>query len=133
MATQTSAAPIVAADDLGLDREFVMSMARVPFIAAGFTVVALLSHRINPYAPVALLCLGMIVAAVIDGWKFKVPNWLTLPLVLSGWGIGLLHDFGIACGPGRWAAASHPRCFAPPSALQCSSPRCSSAAWVRAT
>ena len=35
----------------------------------------------------------MIVAAVIDGWKFKVPNWLTLPLVLSGWAIGLLHDF----------------------------------------
>src|SRR5262245_9921265 len=98
MATQISAAPIAAADDFGLDREFLMSMARVPFIAAGFTLVAFLTHRINPYIPVALLCLGMIVAAVIDGVKFKVPNWLTLPLVLSGWAIGLLHDFGYACG-----------------------------------
>jgi prepilin peptidase CpaA len=42
----------------------------------------------------------MIVAAVIDGLAFKVPNWLTIPLILSGWGIGLLHDFGVAVGPG---------------------------------
>lgn len=105
MSTQTTAAPVAAADDLGLDREFLMSMARVPFIAAGFTALAVATHRINPYIPVALLCLGMIVAAVIDGWKFKVPNWLTLPLVLSGWAIGLLHDFGVACGPGPIDAA----------------------------
>jgi prepilin peptidase CpaA len=25
------------------------------------------------------------VAAVIDGWKLKVPNWLTFPFVISGW------------------------------------------------
>jgi prepilin peptidase CpaA len=25
------------------------------------------------------------VAAVIDGWALKVPNWLTYPLILSGW------------------------------------------------
>ena len=37
----------------------------------------------------------MIVAAVIDGWKLKVPNWLTFPLVLSGWALGLLHTFGL--------------------------------------
>jgi prepilin peptidase CpaA len=36
----------------------------------------------------------MVVAAVIDGWKLKVPNWLTFPLILSGWGLGLCHDIG---------------------------------------
>src|SRR5205814_918091 len=30
---------------------------------------------------------------VIDGWKLKVPNWLTFPLILSGWLLGLLHNF----------------------------------------
>ena len=27
----------------------------------------------------------LVVAAVIDGWKLKVPNWITFPLVISGW------------------------------------------------
>jgi prepilin peptidase CpaA len=27
----------------------------------------------------------LVVAAVIDGWKLRVPNWLTFPLILSGW------------------------------------------------
>jgi prepilin peptidase CpaA len=27
----------------------------------------------------------LIVAAVIDGWKLKVPNWLTFPMIISGW------------------------------------------------
>lgn len=27
----------------------------------------------------------MIVGAVIDGWKLKVPNWLTFSMILSGW------------------------------------------------
>jgi prepilin peptidase CpaA len=36
----------------------------------------------------------MIAAAVIDWWKFKVPNWLTFPIIISGWLLGLLHQFG---------------------------------------
>lgn len=32
-----------------------------------------------------LLSVLLVVAAVIDGWKLKVPNWLTFPLVISGW------------------------------------------------
>lgn len=44
--------------------------------------------------PLWFVCLAMIVAAVIDGWKLKVPNWLTFPLVLSGWLLGLTHTFG---------------------------------------
>ncbi len=27
----------------------------------------------------------LIVAAVIDGMKLKVPNWITFPMILSGW------------------------------------------------
>ncbi|MBL8799602.1 MAG: prepilin peptidase [Planctomycetia bacterium] len=38
--------------------------------------------------PLVVVCVGMIVAAVIDGWKFKVPNWLTFPLVILGWVLG---------------------------------------------
>jgi prepilin peptidase CpaA len=50
--------------------------------------------------PLALVCVAMILAAVIDGWKLKVPNLLTFPLVLSGWGLGLLHNFDLADGTG---------------------------------
>ena len=45
--------------------------------------------------PLAFVCAAMIVAAVIDGWKLKVPNWLTFPLVLSGWALGLIHSFNL--------------------------------------
>jgi prepilin peptidase CpaA len=44
--------------------------------------------------PLAFVCAAMIVAAVIDGWKLKVPNWLTFPLIISGWVLGLVHTFG---------------------------------------
>jgi prepilin peptidase CpaA len=42
-----------------------------------------------------LLSVVLIVAAVIDGLKLKVPNWITLPLVISGW-IYSTYYFGIA-------------------------------------
>ncbi len=32
-----------------------------------------------------LLSIVLVVAAVIDGYKLKVPNWLTFPLILAGW------------------------------------------------
>lgn len=35
--------------------------------------------------PVWLLSVVLVFAAVIDGWKLKVPNWITFPLILSGW------------------------------------------------
>jgi prepilin peptidase CpaA len=50
--------------------------------------------------PLLFLSAAMIVAAVIDAWKFKVPNWLTFPLVLSGWGFGLIHNLGLLEGTG---------------------------------
>src|SRR4029077_17834254 len=44
--------------------------------------------------PLGFICVAMIVAAVIDGWKLKVPNWLTFPLIFSGWALGLCHSIG---------------------------------------
>src|ERR1700676_1231111 len=45
--------------------------------------------------PLLFICAAMITSAVIDWWKFKVPNRLTFPIILSGWGFGLLHTFGV--------------------------------------
>src|SRR5438270_2542472 len=46
------------------------------------------------YWPIWVVCAGMIAAAIIDWWKFKVPNKLTFPLIVSGWLLGLVNDFG---------------------------------------
>lgn len=35
--------------------------------------------------PVLVMGVMMIVGAIIDGWKLKVPNWLTFPMIVSGW------------------------------------------------
>jgi prepilin peptidase CpaA len=35
--------------------------------------------------PIWLVTATLVVAAVIDGWKLKVPNWITLPMIVSGW------------------------------------------------
>jgi prepilin peptidase CpaA len=43
--------------------------------------------------PLVFISAGMIVAAVIDGWKFKVPNWLTFPLIITGWILGAIYMF----------------------------------------
>ena len=32
-----------------------------------------------------LVTVTLVVAAVIDGVKLKVPNWITFPMILSGW------------------------------------------------
>src|ERR1041385_1331186 len=50
--------------------------------------------------PLVFIGAAMIVAAVIDGWKLKVPNWLTFPLILSGWVFGLLHNCDVLPGTG---------------------------------
>ena len=79
---------------------------------------------------VSVVCAGMITVAIIDWWKFKVPNKLTFPLILSGWLLGLLNLFqlvpyggqgwiGDALGGTFLACASWCRCMP-------------SVAWVRA-
>lgn len=35
--------------------------------------------------PVWFVTLALVVAAVIDGIKLKVPNWLTFPFIITGW------------------------------------------------
>src|SRR5436305_2973111 len=55
--------------------------------------------------PVLVICVGMIAAAIIDWWKFKVPNKLTFPLILSGWVLGLGNNFGLEAGQGGVGAA----------------------------
>ncbi|MFN4257783.1 MAG: prepilin peptidase [Gemmataceae bacterium] len=57
--------------------------------------------KLDDYWPIYVICIAMIVAAVIDGWKLKVPNWLTFPIILSGWLLGLGYDLG-------WLARFHP-------------------------
>lgn len=42
-------------------------------------------HAVTANWPVWLLSVVLVVAAVIDGWKLKVPNWITFPLVARGW------------------------------------------------
>ncbi len=36
-----------------------------------------------------LVTIVLVVAAVIDGYKLKVPNWITFPMILSGWAVNL--------------------------------------------
>ena len=35
--------------------------------------------------PIWFVTVSLVVAAVIDGVKLKVPNWLTIPMIISGW------------------------------------------------
>jgi prepilin peptidase CpaA len=44
-----------------------------------------LSHAVAQHWDIWLLSAILIVAAVIDGWKLRVPNWITFPLIASGW------------------------------------------------
>lgn len=32
-----------------------------------------------------LITVVLVVAAAIDGWKLKVPNWITFPMIIGGW------------------------------------------------
>lgn len=105
------ATPVIAApqdDDLGIDRAFLMQMARMPLLALAWLAAGIAAHlawaAVSPTGlnagPLVVVCVGMILAAFIDGWALKVPNWVTLPLVLSGWALGLAHDLGIAVDSG---------------------------------
>ncbi len=107
--TLTPPAAAKSDDSLGIDRAFVLSMARVPVLAALWVVAAWVAHlafvelapeRYSLFGPLAVLCVGMVLAAAIDAWAFKVPNWLTLSLVVSGWYLGILHDCGVVADAG---------------------------------
>ena len=61
-----------------------------------------MSSFLHPqYWPIFFICTAMVVSAFIDWWKFKVPNKLTFPLILSGWLLGLLNMFQLVPGGGH--------------------------------
>jgi prepilin peptidase CpaA len=35
--------------------------------------------------PIWVVTITLVVAAVIDGMQLKVPNWITFPMIVSGW------------------------------------------------
>ena len=43
-----------------------------------------LISRALPHWPVWIVTITLIVAAVIDGWKLKGPNWITFPMIIGG-------------------------------------------------
>src|SRR5579883_1283078 len=109
------APPAPPAADTVADRAFLMSMARVPLLAVISVVAAAAAHQawavagpaaLPNFGPLAVLCFGMVLAAWIDGYAFKVPNWLTLALVVSGWYLGVLHDLGVPVDAGRGGIGS---------------------------
>ena len=108
LATSFTPAAQAADDSLGIDRAFILQMARMPLLALIWVAAGALAHQawgsldstgVN-YGPLLVIAFGMILAAFIDGWTLKVPNWVTLPLVLSGWMLGLLHDCGVGIDAG---------------------------------
>ncbi len=95
-------------DSLGIDRAFILQMARMPLFAALWVAASFASHAIWAaiwpegfnVGPLVVISFAMILAAFIDGWALKVPNWITLPLILSGWALGILHDMGVTADGG---------------------------------
>ena len=53
-----------------------------------------LSRGVVDHWPIWVVSLTLIVAAVIDGVKLKVPNWITFPMIISGW------VYSATCVPG---------------------------------
>ncbi|HYH65867.1 MAG TPA: prepilin peptidase [Urbifossiella sp.] len=103
-----TAAPAARDDSLGIDREFVTQMARMPALALVWVAAGAAAHQLwalaapatTNYGPLVVICAGMVLAAFIDGWALKVPNWVTMPLVLSGWMLGILHDLNVPVDSG---------------------------------
>ncbi len=41
--------------------------------------------RVSETWPAWVVAVTLVVAAVIDGFELRVPNWLTFPMIVSGW------------------------------------------------
>jgi prepilin peptidase CpaA len=41
--------------------------------------------------PVWFVTMALVLAAVIDGFELRVPNWLTMPLIIGGWIFSACH------------------------------------------
>lgn len=42
-------------------------------------------NLLSQHGHIWLVTAILVVAAVIDGWLLKVPNWLTFPFIIAGW------------------------------------------------
>jgi prepilin peptidase CpaA len=80
-------------------------MDRSPVEPSPFPKEVLMKLFTLEFWPVHVICVGMVAAAIIDWWKFKVPNKLTFPLILSGWALGLCNNFGLEAGQGGLGSA----------------------------
>ena len=43
------------------------------------------AHIVAQHWPIWVVTVTLIVAAIIDGKQLKVPNWITYPMIISGW------------------------------------------------
>ena len=74
------------------------------------TMLEMVSDQLNANALLVWTVWGfvsavLVVAAVIDGRQLKVPNWITFPLVISGWiASGLFFGFS-GLGASLWGTA----------------------------
>ncbi len=110
----TATFPTLTEESVGFDRALRQQLAQVPVFALGIVLINFLVHLVwqsisgnaHNAAPLVVVSLGMIVAAIIDGWAFKVPNWLTLSLVVSGWLLGLMHSLGVGVDGGQGGIGS---------------------------
>lgn len=103
---EPASTPANTENNVGFDRDLAMMLARVPFTALGWAALAWLAalgweqwvsnSQLPNCGALIVICFGMVLAAFIDGYAFKVPNWLTLSLVVAGWYLGLLHTLGYA-------------------------------------
>jgi prepilin peptidase CpaA len=50
-----------------------------------FELLTAYSLAIAEHWTIWLVSIVLIVAAVIDGFELKVPNWITFPFIVSGW------------------------------------------------
>jgi prepilin peptidase CpaA len=44
-----------------------------------------ISRGLVNHWPIWVVSITLVVAAVIDGLKLKVPNWITFPMIVAGW------------------------------------------------
>src|ERR1700722_6624762 len=52
----------------------------------------MLEHFTSPFGShwhIWLVTVVLVVAAVIDGWMLKVPNWITIPMIIAGWAFNI--------------------------------------------
>ena len=48
-------------------------------------IIADFGYAVLENWPIRVVTITLIVAAVIDGFELRVPNWLTYPMIVTGW------------------------------------------------